>query len=248
MFVMLFMNHSSNLIITSDTELPEILMSHPQAMLFLEHFGIQVPLYRKTVVQICTEHDIRPELFIAFTNLYIGNESNAEKSYKVSDIPVIISFLKNSHRYYLDEIYPEIQLLIKQMQNLNDTGEIKLAEKFFDDYFNEVKEHLDYENDVVFPYIASLYEHLSGESSSSLFTSYSVTEYKKHHTNIEEKLDDLMNLLISYLPLRNDQQPRRKLFLNLVELNYDLNVHAQIEDLVLVPLAEKMERKLKGRS
>jgi regulator of cell morphogenesis and NO signaling len=242
------MNHSSNLLLTPDTGLPEILMSHPQAMLFFEHFGIQVPLNGKTVAQICAEHDIRSELLISFANLYIGNEPPADKGYKVSDIPVILKFLKTSHRYYLDEIYPEIQLLIQQMQNLNDTDEIRLVEKFFDEYFSEVKEHLDYENDVVFPYITSLYEHVSGESSNTLFTTYSVIEYKKHHTNIEEKLDDLMNLLISYLPLRRDQRVRRKLFLNLVELNYDLNVHSRIEDLVLVPLAEKMERKLKGRS
>jgi regulator of cell morphogenesis and NO signaling len=242
------MNHSSNLLITPDTGLPEILMSHPHAMLFFEHFGIQVPLKRKTISQICTELGIRTELFVAFTNLYIGNEPAADKGYKVSDIPVIIIFLKNSHRYYLNEIYPEIQMLTRQIQSLNDTDEIKLLEKFFNEYFSEVKEHLDYENDVVFPYITALHEHMSGESRNTLFTTYSVTEYKKHHSNIEEKLDDLMNLLISYLPLGKDQQVRRKLFLNLVELNYDLNVHARIEDLVLVPLAEKMERKLKGRS
>ena len=50
------MNHSSNLLITPDTGLPEILMSHPQAMLFFEHFGIQVPLKRKTVAQIFAPH------------------------------------------------------------------------------------------------------------------------------------------------------------------------------------------------
>ena len=75
---------------------------------------------------------------------------------------------------------------------------------------------------------------------------YAVAEYQEHHNDIEEKLNDLKSLLIKYLPLKNDQSIRRNLLFRLFELEYDLNIHSQIEELILIPLVSKMELHLKG--
>ena len=119
-----------------------------------------------------------------------------------------------------------------------------LVEKFFDTYFNEVKEHLEYENTIVFPYILELYSKTENLLVPAKQAKYSVKEYKDQHNDIEEKLDDLKNLLIKYLPQKNDQSLRRKLLLSLYELEYDLNIHSQIEDLILIPLVAKMESQI----
>ncbi|MGC8803040.1 MAG: hypothetical protein ACP5PS_04610, partial [Bacteroidales bacterium] len=55
---------------------------------------------------------------------------------------------------------------------------------------------------------------------------YSVEEYREHHDDIEEKLSDLKNLLIKYLPAREDQQARRRLLTHLFELESDLAIHS----------------------
>jgi regulator of cell morphogenesis and NO signaling len=120
-----------------------------------------------------------------------------------------------------------------------------LVPKFFVDYFKEVKEHLDYENKVVFPYISDLYGQIISSEHSEKISKYSVLEYKEHHDDIEEKLKDLKNLLIKYLPLKHDLVVRRKLLFLLSELEYDLNIHSQIEDLILIPLVTQMESHLK---
>ena len=78
-------------------------------------------------------------------------------------------------------------------------------------------------------------------------SSYSVTEYREHHNDIEEKLTDLKNLLIKYLPQKGDQQLRRKLLFCLFELEFDLKIHSQIEDSILIPLVEKMEQLVKQK-
>jgi len=74
---------------------------------------------------------------------------------------------------------------------------------------------------------------------------YSVSDYQEHHDNIEDKLEDLKNLLLKHLPLDNDQQIRRKLLFSLFELEYDLTIHTRIEDEILIPLVEKLERTIK---
>ena len=95
----------------------------------------------------------------------------------------------------------------------------------------------------------NLYGKIVNSKQSTIHSSkveeYSVKEYRLHHDDIEEKLNDLKNLLIKYLPQKNDQQIRRKLLFSLFEVEYDLNIHSQIEDTILIPLVEKMEKHLK---
>jgi|LSQX01.3.fsa_nt_gb regulator of cell morphogenesis and NO signaling len=230
--------------ITPETELSAMVSGNPRMIYFLEHFEIPFPLQGKTVGKICSERNIQADLFIVLARVYLGLESIDISSLSVKDLPAIIHFLENTHKYYLEEIYPGIRESIRQIQEINDSEGIKMLEPFFFGYFEEVKEHLVYEDEIAFPYISTLVDCLHQKSPRHKLSSYSVREYKDHHTDIEEKLNDLMNLLIKYLPHKNDQQLRRKLFLNLVELDYDLKMHARIEDLILIPLVEEAEQQI----
>ena len=242
------MNTFTGTFITPESNLSEVVSENPGIIYFLEHFGIKFPLQAKTVEKICLERGIRPQLFIVLANLYLGKEPINIDNLSYSDLPAIIHFLKNTHKYYLEEIYPDIRESIQQIQALNDSEGIKMLEQFFREYFEEVREHLDYEDDIAFPYISKLHECMENKNMCNQLSTYGVSEYKDHHNDIEEKLNDLMNLLIKYLPHKNDQRIRRRLFLSLVELDYDLKIHARIEDLVLIPLVEKTEKLLQRPS
>jgi len=223
----------------------EAVLSNPRIILLLEHFNIYVPLYEKTIADICNEKHIDTKLFIAFANLYNGVEYTSPVHFNFDQVNQIIRFLKNSHTYYTAEIYPDISSIIREMYTSNGQKEISMVEEFFNEYFHEVMEHLNYEDEIAFPYMTSLYEHIEKDMPFTESTKYSVKDYKDHHNDIEEKLADLKNLLVKYLPPTNDQQKRRRLYLSLHELEYDLNIHAIIEDMILIPLVERMEQSVK---
>jgi len=63
---------------------------------------------------------------------------------------------------------------------------------------------LDYENKVVFPYVLDLFEQVNEQKTTREITKYSVVEYKDHHNDIEEKLNDLKSFLIKYFPQDKD--------------------------------------------
>ncbi|MFN8240332.1 MAG: hemerythrin domain-containing protein [Bacteroidales bacterium] len=242
------MKQSKVHIITAETELAEIVLKDPGYLLFMEHFGIVPPFQNNTIRAYCRENDIRQELFISFYNIYSGENVTGEEDFTPEDLPLIMRFLENSHRYFLDEIYPDIRKLIKLLRDVNKSYEISLVDKFFSEYFNEVKEHLAYEEKTVFPYIRDLC-HIPGNNKKARGSGkFSVAVYKKHHNDIEEKLDDLMNLLIKYLPGNNDNIERRKVLKSIHELNDDLTVHQKIEDLVLIPLVEKIENQSRSNN
>jgi regulator of cell morphogenesis and NO signaling len=239
------MYQSSYIHLTSDTKLSDVIMNNPYLLLLMEHFGIEVPLQDRTLNQVCKQYGINIELFFTFANLYNGINYTPKNPLTIQDTPTIINYLKNSHKYYAEEIYPNILGVIHQMAEVNDFKEMALVPRFFVDYFNDVTEHLEYENKTVYPYIIHLIDKIKGNENSDPSIAYSVVEYKEHHNDIEEKLNDLKSLLIKYLPPKNDQTIRRKLLFLLSELEYDLNIHSKIEELILIPLVVAMELQLK---
>ncbi len=239
------MLQTTNIYITSDMKMSEIILNNPYLLHLYEHFDIKIPVQDKSVKKICLENNLNPELFLTFANLYNGIQYSPKEPLTFNDILNIIKYLKNNHRFYTEEIYPNILRTIQQMADINDHKEMALVPQFFLDYFNEVAEHLNYENEVVYPYIIDLYNQQNNPSSTKVQRNYSANEYKEHHNDIEDKLTDLKNLLIKYLPHKNDQTIRRKLILKLFDLENDLNIHSQIEEMILIPLVTEMESQLK---
>lgn len=224
-----------------DIKLADLVLLDHYYVLMLSHFNIHMPYGDKTIDTACIENKINPEVFLLFAGLFDSNQSITVPDLSEEDISTVISYLGNCHKYYLEEKYPSIKASIDQMMIDNGSREMKLVDVFFKEYINEVSAHLDYENKIVYPYIYSLCNSKNEVNSSE--SEFSVSNYKDHHDDIEEKLSDLKNILIKYLPGDNDQQIRRKLIFNLFELEFDLNIHTKIEDNILIPIVEKLESK-----
>ncbi len=228
---------SNKIFIKPESVVSEIIKGNPIFLLVLEHFGIDDVLNEKSVSELCLIHGISEQLFIVVGNLFNEFIFNDINTVNKSDIPLLITYLRNSHSYYKDEKYPEITGYITRLGKNENHKEMKLVETFFNEYFDEVKEHLEYEENVVFPYFSSLYEN-PGKTTGIHF---SAKEYMEHHSDIESKLSDLKNLLLKYLHVSNSNSVKRKLLQSLFELEYDLKIHSLIEDQILIPLAVAIE-------
>jgi len=230
--------------IKPDIKMADLIFENPYLLLLLEHFGLDLVMHDKTVKQLCTENRINEKVFITFANLYNGFSPSISDVFDFEHMETIIGFLRNSHYYFKHDKYPEIQDHIKKLFEKNPTAEIRMIEKFFDDYFLEVSEHLDYEEGVAFPYFRNLLQSKAPDHDNEA-TRFSGTEYLEHHTDIESKLTDLKNLLLRHVSLKNDPVNRRKLLFSLFELEYVLNIHSLIEETILIPLVIKLENKEK---
>jgi regulator of cell morphogenesis and NO signaling len=221
-----------------DTLIYDLIIDNPNILLLIEHLDANPNVADLTITDYCILNNINKEVFILFANLYNGfNKIDISKLQK-DDISQIVIFLKNCHKYYLKEKYPEIVNLISELRESHKSKEINLILKFFDEYFDEVREHLEYEDSIVFPYIQNLILNTSNKKANS---SFSVDEYREHHTDIEFKLTELNNLLLKHIKISGDIRILRKLVFNLFELEQDLFVHSLIEENVLIPLVKRIE-------
>lgn len=217
----------------------DLIDGNPYLLLMLQHFNIDFRVSDRTVLQLCNQYGISEQLFISIANLYNGSGIRGEQPFTKKDLLRVIDFLKSSHNYYRFDKYPQISTYIRQLQENHPEKELKLLEKFFNEYFTEVREHLDYEDEVAFPYFITL---LDREKSVHNQEVYSSREYSDHHTDIELKLKDLKNLLLKYIKIDNDLDLRRKLFMSLYELEFDLYIHSLIEETILIPSGIDIEK------
>jgi len=236
------MYQSNRKYICPEMKMADLMLENPSLLLMLELFELDFIVHDKTVAQLCAANKISEEVFISFANLYNGFRPTGIENFSKSDIASIILYLRNSHIYYENEKYPEIHSYIDRLYLVNNSAEIKLIEKFFDEYFEEVKDHLAYENKVVFPYFDKLLKGTDSRNSKASDSSFSVNEYREHHTDIESKLNDLKELLLKHIPVKNDRALRRKIIVGLLELENDLAIHSTIEETILIPLISELEK------
>ena len=159
----------------------------------------------------------------------------------------LIEYLRKAHQYYLEQKIPEIKELIFKLTEESDENKdtYQLALNFFEEYQDEFISHLSREEKFVYPYVMELEKTIEiGKVSNELLgqmESYSINDYEDEHDNVEEKLFDLKNLIIKYLPALENNLTSYKILLELFDLEKDLREHARIEDMILVPKVEAME-------
>lgn len=232
------MNITCKTFIKCDMKVYDLIEENHTLLLMLQHFEIDFRIDDLTVKQLCKDNNISERLFIAVANLYNGFKPKENPLRSMDDVMLIIGFLRNSHKYYREDKYPQISNYIHQLQERHPGKELMLLEQFFNEYFDEVMEHLDYEDDVAFPYFVKLINEKESEQKEL----YSAKEYSEHHTDIELKLKDLKNLLLKHITTSFDLTIKRKLLFSLFELEHDLYIHSLIEETILIPYGYNMEK------
>jgi regulator of cell morphogenesis and NO signaling len=169
-------------------------------------------------------------------------------------VKLIIEYLQKTHNYYVQVKVPEIESLIEQMvKNCSTQKEnMGLLKRFFTEYESELKNHIQREENNVFPYTQMIekayYSKNIDKSVIKNMDEYSIDIFEKEHDDIEEKLFDLKNIIIKYLPQPNNKNLCHNLLHELFSLEKDINDHSRIEDTVLVPKIRTMEKEIRKRA
>ena len=71
---------------------------------------------------------------------------------------------------------------------------------------------------------------------------YTISDYQQEHEDVEEKLYDLKNIIIKYLPSTLNTDGYNSILIKLFKLENDLNEHSRIEEKVIIPKVLEMEK------
>jgi len=234
-------------IITGDLKLAELIEKDPRSLVLITRFGLSFGFGDKTINRICQEKKINAAFFLLMVNVFLNPQYFPNKKLQTIDIELLLTYLANSHVYYIQQKIPFLKSLFNSfLEALHHPVGSKI-ETFFEEYIREVIDHIEYEEQVVFPYISKISGKPVNDAGASLPDSYGIRIFEERHTNIEDKLSDLKNLLIRHLPpAEADGYLRMRVISELFDLEQDLVNHARLEDQVLIPVVEQMEQRLKS--
>ena len=198
-------------------------------------FGMSYGFGEATVKEVCDGMGIDPETFLIICKVYAfdGYRPSREQM-EGACLEDIVRYLRLSHTYYLETMVPALAAAIEDMIAPCDDMHKKVIRKFFGDYKEELERHFDYEEKTVFPYVEAMIDSREREP-------YTIGEYEKNHSNVEEKLDDLKKLVTMYQPSQSSSQDCFRVLFYLYSLESDLERHTFIEDGILVPVVSRME-------
>ncbi|MAZ92864.1 MAG: hemerythrin domain-containing protein [Bacteroidales bacterium] len=237
------------MILEKEMKLSEVILHDFNLVPIINRFGIQLGFGDSTIESVCKNKDIDLDFFMTILNSFHDPQYLDKEYLRSFPVELLINYLKETHKYYLSDKIPEIEALIDDMveEARDDKEPCLLLQKFFKDYVYELKKHIDREETLVYPYVIKLSSSLKTASISdsviSMIKEYSITLYEEEHDDVEEKLNDLKNIIIKYLPTVKDQKNRFLLLKELSALENDLADHARIEDLILLPKVEILEKK-----
>lgn len=218
-------------------KLADLISGNYNLILMLPRFGIPLGFGDKSVAEVCAKYNVPVDFFLLICNVYSFDfYIPGKKEVAATDMRLLIPYLRASHHYYLNERLPHIEQHLSRIADHIEGKYGNVLKRFFAGYKNEVSEHFMYEEERVFPYIETL---VSGGSHGA----YRIPDFKKTHSDIGDKLNDLMQIIFKYLPGNVSQQESIGVVFDIFELSSDLKKHALIEEKALVPYVKLIEKR-----
>ncbi|WP_028897701.1 helix-turn-helix transcriptional regulator [Prevotella sp. HUN102] len=221
----------------ADDKMINLISDNYDLLQSLGSFGISLGFGDKTVREVCEGQNVDTYTFLAIVNFTINGYKEFDDADRLS-ISTLVKYLRASHTFYLDFQLPFIRK--KLLDSLDENDNLaRLILKLYDEYAHDIRNHMKYEENTVFPYVDAL---LAGQSSDN----YDIETFSKHHTQTDVKLRELKNIIIKYLPsdARHNSQLTATLY-DIYNCEAWLDQHANVEDEILIPVIRHLEMKSK---
>ncbi len=215
-----------------------IINSNYSLLLVISRFDLSLGFGDKTVKEVCESKGIDTASFLAVVNFLSETQHDPNNKYESLELGLIVRYLKNAHSYFLNYKLPSIRSKLLQVVDVSsdNTPYREIFLKFFDDYYTEVKKHMDYENNIVFPYAIRLSE---GKSDPE----YNISIFEQKHDQIDAKMIELKNILLKYYPSQGSNHLLTEVLFDIYACEKDLASHNNVEDFLFIPAVRTLEQK-----
>ena len=224
------------LLFSPGMKLADLVESNYELLVVLARMGIPLGFGESSVGEVCRQRGISAELFLMICRIYSSEVPVLPYEQLTSDdLGGVLDYLHTSHLYYLEVTLPHLDAKMAAMTAICDGVHSKILSTFFADYRREVDNHFDYEERTVFPYVQALLEKRRVDG-------YNILCFEDNHSDIDGKLCDLKNIITKYLPENCSAKLRYEVLSDIFRFEEDLSRHTVIENQILIPLVEKLEK------
>lgn len=213
-----------------DNTMRQLIRESPELLMVLRRFGISLGFGNAHVHEVCAKAGIDCDTFLAVANFTTGRQW---RHFHI-DVPTLMVYLKNAHRYFLDFALPTIRRkLIEALPTSDPHAVTLLILRYFDDYVKDVREHMAFEDEYVFPYINNL---LDGVNDGN----FNISEFETSHIPLAPKLQELKEIIVSHYKISGNEDLLNSTLYDIITCERDLSGHCLVEDNLLVPAVENI--------
>lgn len=219
------------------SKMADLISENYNMLLLMNRFGIPLGVGEKSIAEVCRENSVDLETFLYVVH-YLSSRTTGDNMdlHRRISIPQLIVYLRNSHDYFLHYRLPELRSKLLNALEEAPQDVVYVIIKFFDEYEDEVRKHMSYEDKYVFPYATKL---INGEKDSK----YNIDIFRKKHDQIELKIKELKNILIKYYPTQSGYKLHSVLY-DIFACQIELYDHNHVEDHVFIPAVAKLEEEM----
>jgi regulator of cell morphogenesis and NO signaling len=235
--------------INAETTVREIAIAQPASIRVFERFGIDYCCGgRKPLIQACDELQLSVEQVLEKLEEVSGTPAGDETAWQSAPLSRLIQHIVRKHHTLVRQESPRLRALADKVRSRHGAAHPELLEieSLFGEVATELSTHMLKEEQILFPYIARM-EHTYAAGMAAERPLF-VTVENPIRTMVQEH-ENAGALLASIRRLSNDFQPSTGacpsyigLYHGLEEFERDLHVHVHLENNILFPRAQGLER------
>ncbi len=197
-------------------------MTDRNVIMLLDSLRFRLGFGDASIDEVCSSRSYPTHIFLMLANVctdesYVPDVS----SLSADDAPAVIEYVKLSHKYFSESLLPYLHALIHRALSDEAAMYADVLNRYFDQLLQNVNAHFEA-------------EELSFESGGH----GQVPDEAGAHFDFLEKLEDLRNLIVRYLPDNSTDNARYLILGTLQDLEQSLRGHIVIEEKILFPLGE----------
>jgi regulator of cell morphogenesis and NO signaling len=217
-------------------KMSDLICENYQMLLVMSRFGIALGFGEQSIGEVCRHNRVDAPTFLTVVNMLIDDERKEMADASIS-VASLVSYLKNAHAYFLDFRLPAIRNKLVEAIAGGSKDVAAVIVRYYDEYTGEVRKHMQYEENTVFPYVEALMN--AGADARS----YHIGIFGRQHEDIDAKLSELKDIIIKYYPANSSNELNSVLF-DIFTCSLDLASHNDVENYLFIPVIKSIEKKV----
>lgn len=214
----------------------------------LSQYEIKNEDLEKQIDLLCNEKGIDSDFFIEILKIYYDTNYFPKRQLMSFPLSVILDYLHKTHGYYIRKRLLDIEQAITV--SYPDPVISSYLQTFFVEFKEKLVAHISEEENVLFPYIRTIEKFLTNQIKEEelmlAMQSFSIEHFEERHNHdIENSLQEIRRHIIEFCKDVSDLFPYRILLRKMESFEFELRVHARVEDEVLIPVVRLLEKGIK---
>jgi regulator of cell morphogenesis and NO signaling len=199
-----------------------------------------------TLEEACKKHGLNPEVVINTLESAVQNDKHSIDA-EILPISVVVRYLKHKHFEFVKKRLPFVRYLIHNLRDdlsVDYVSDLKMVYPLFEEDFIQ---HIYEEEDTVFRHILLLNRSVKNMVNISemyySFEKFSLSSFVNNHHKHPNEMEGIRQITLNFNSCEAYSQQLQYTLKALKSFYEELEVHANIEDNILLPRAIELEKK-----